>query len=158
MAETRLNRGNFRYGQTLFGLHDGQMRIHKLCRNAGWYNQHGQRFGNGDLSLSDFETIALSLEEGELFVVLREQVSLMMDVAWPTPTLFDVIKESRFVIAPLSVTDASSVYESQSDYAPRDQTETILNDHSGTAPLTAKRFWDKDITRLFASQLALARV
>jgi hypothetical protein len=64
---------DFVFGQRgRFGLSEDQMRAGRFVQNAGWFNQHGQRCGYGDLSVEDMQRIASELEDGEIFVVLSE--------------------------------------------------------------------------------------
>lgn len=72
MSRLTVGMFNTRSADQVFGLFSGQMRTHRLVKNAGWYNQSGELLGNGDLSMDDLETISLTLEEGEVFVVVRE--------------------------------------------------------------------------------------
>lgn len=79
MAQTQLTKGmfgsEFNQTSTLFGLSCGQMRHHDMVHNGGWYNQLGEKLGWGDLCPTDFKRIAAELEDGEIFIVLREDDS-----------------------------------------------------------------------------------
>lgn len=59
------------------GLRCDQMRnmFETLSRNAGWYNNRGEKIGYGDLSFDDALRIAIELDEGEYFVLLGEEDS-----------------------------------------------------------------------------------
>ena len=60
-----------------FDLRNNQMsrKIEVVLRNAGWYNQKGERLGCGDISVSDMERISKGLNKHELFVILSESDS-----------------------------------------------------------------------------------
>lgn len=73
----------FRSESRLFGLICGQMRVMELVHNGGWYNQHGEKLGWGDLSKDDLNRIKAELEPGEIFVVLPEHASFWNFVTHP---------------------------------------------------------------------------
>lgn len=58
-----------------FGLRQGQMRGNPIVERAGWYNQSGERFSWGDLSLKDFANIQRELTDDEIFIVLGARES-----------------------------------------------------------------------------------
>lgn len=61
------------FEQGLFGLSRDQMRSGPgMLANAGWYNQHGEYLGHGDLSYRDLARIASELEPDEVFIVMAE--------------------------------------------------------------------------------------
>lgn len=72
-AMSRLISGMFDAGSDLFelnsqrGLHNGLM-----ARNSGWFNQNGERLGQGDLGAHDLNRILMSLREDEIFIVVCE--------------------------------------------------------------------------------------
>lgn len=55
-----------------FGIHEGQCLADDFVHNGRWFNRHGHYLGWGDLSERDLNTIANELEDGELFLVMRE--------------------------------------------------------------------------------------
>ena len=57
---------------TLFGLSAAQMRHDRIANNASWYNTAGEKLGWGDIAPHDLRHIAEGLEDGELFVILRQ--------------------------------------------------------------------------------------
>lgn len=67
-----------------FGLSYGQNRIDDVVRNAGWFNQRGEKLGYGDVSLQDLDNIAGDIPDGELFIVLNEG-----DTNWNIPSNLD---------------------------------------------------------------------
>lgn len=72
---TRLKKGMYENrAEHLFGLRNGQMHHlqTRLVHNGGWYNNHGEKIGWGDLSDKDFQRISRGLKTGEVFVVLGE--------------------------------------------------------------------------------------
>jgi hypothetical protein len=101
----------------LFGLACGQMRGRQFVHNGGWYNKAGEKLGWGDLSVDDFMTIALELEEGEVFIVLHERASFWQFVTRPgllgsdaqtavdinSPGLDYVSENAAYIIAPCEI-------------------------------------------------------
>ena len=63
--------------KNLVGLLDGQRRTEALrvacTRRSGWYNNHGEWIGWGDLSGQDMQDISVNLKENESFFVLHEE-------------------------------------------------------------------------------------
>jgi len=59
---------------TLFGLCCGQTRDKdgQIVFKGWWYNKDGERLGWGDLSIDDFERIKSELNDGEFFIVLKD--------------------------------------------------------------------------------------
>lgn len=57
---------------SLFGLKTGQWRNppDRVMKDAGWYNQLGQRLGFGDLDTQDLKRIMQALLEEEVFIIL----------------------------------------------------------------------------------------
>lgn len=76
----RLVQGMYGKGSKLFGLCEGQMRADDHVHNGRWYNSQGERIGWGDLSKADLRNIAVMLQEGEEFYILRES-----DTSWGMP-------------------------------------------------------------------------
>lgn len=59
-----------------FGLHCAQMRgKNRIAKNHGWYNNHGEKVGWGDLEASDVANIQAGLEPNELFITIGEEGS-----------------------------------------------------------------------------------
>ena len=61
-------------GSVLFGLRHAQTRYPplKICHNAYWYDKDGEYLAVGDLDADDFLSIRDGLEDGELFIIVRE--------------------------------------------------------------------------------------
>lgn len=100
---SRLKRGMYINGSTLFGLANGQMRTYCTVKNAGWYNHLGEKLGNGCLSAGDIKMIEGSLREGEVFVILSELESTFDVPKGMNPEHLDgeyMRNRARFVIHP----------------------------------------------------------
>lgn len=104
--------------QELFGLHAGQIRYRRdLVHNGGWYNEHGEKLGWGDLSAKDMNRISAELENDELFIVLDEASSywnfvtfskrrprmLSVSEAEQSPGIEYLATKWRYIIAPGTV-------------------------------------------------------
>lgn len=65
--------GNFEAGAAgarLFGIQAGQRRPLPCIIGPLWYNQAGQRVGEGDLSSADIDSIQSNIEPNEMFFLV----------------------------------------------------------------------------------------
>jgi hypothetical protein len=69
---------------TPFGFLNEQMRTNGILNNAGWFNGAGEKLGFGDLSISDFDTIAKNHHADDIFLVCSE-----FDTSWNMPNHLD---------------------------------------------------------------------
>lgn len=68
-----------------FGLSYGQIKIDAVVKNAGWFNQQGERLGSGDISFQNLVDIHASIgHTKEKFYILSEA-----DAGWNMPSTLD---------------------------------------------------------------------
>jgi hypothetical protein len=70
----------------------GQMAV----KNNFWFNQNGERVGNGDLSLNDITKISQVIEKGEIFITILEGPSIGYSICNPSTEY--IVKQAHLVI------------------------------------------------------------
>jgi hypothetical protein len=121
----KLTRGMFGMGddgvdprpaRALFGFSSGNCVRIDFVHNGGWYNKAGEWLGWGDLCPSDLERIAAVLDEGEMFVILRES-DRPRTKGQPDMTPADLAKKAAYVVTNgrFHVVDHRGYYTRQED-------------------------------------------
>ncbi len=87
----------------LFFLKNEQIRSKRdtLIRNAGWYNDFGQKLGLGDLDGADLLRIYSNIPHGEYFIALYEDAARRFDISNPRKSKTsraNLIRETRYII------------------------------------------------------------
>ncbi len=80
------------------GLYAGNRRQlgQMVVKNNFWFNQNGERVGNGDLSLNDIEKISRVIDKGEIFITITEGPS--MGYSFCDPDIEYIVKHAHLVI------------------------------------------------------------
>jgi hypothetical protein len=60
---------------TRFGLWAGQFYAMNFIADASWYNQHGELLGSGDITFENVLRISAELQDGEMFILLRQHAT-----------------------------------------------------------------------------------
>lgn len=80
------------------GLYAGNRRQlgQMVVKNNFWFNQNGERVGNGDLNLKDIEKISRVIDKGEIFITITEEPS--MGYSFCNPSIEYIVKQAHLVI------------------------------------------------------------